>query len=165
MVVGNQVEYARYKDVCKQTVTDWKQRGLVAYTADRKVDFTATDKALFDHGIRRDDWTDSGHSAAPLFDKDGVELLSRADAEILKENYAARLKQLEYARESARYVMVDDAAQIIRSEYDSVRAAINSMSGRLAPKLVDLKSAEEVMAAINAEVVAVLTAISDDATD
>ncbi|CAK7255586.1 MULTISPECIES: hypothetical protein [unclassified Shinella] len=153
---GNQAAFAAYKDVSRQTVTDWKQRGLLVFSSDGKVDFLATDQRLADHGIRQP----AGSELTELTALDGVELWSRADAETVKENYAARLKQLEFERESALVVTVDEAARHIVDEFGVVRQRCRSIGAEIAPKLVDMTSAAEIKAAIDDVVVAALADLS-----
>ena len=89
----NQAAYAAHKGVVRQTVTDWKARGFVVFSRKRVVDFRATDVRLTDHGIRqRSDanLTETPRRLADLPVTDGM--WSKADAETVKENYAARLK-------------------------------------------------------------------------
>lgn len=149
---GNQAAFAAYKDVSRQTVTDWKKRGLLVFSNDREVDFLATDQRLADHGIRQP--RDS--NLTELTAIDGVELWSRADAETVKENYAARLKQLEFERESALVVTVDEAARHIVDELGIVRQRCSSIGAEVAPELVDMTSASEIKALIDAAVVRAL---------
>lgn len=149
---GNQAAFAAYKEVSRQTVTDWKQRGLLIFSADGEVDFLATDRRLADHGIRQPADTELTEITAI----DGIELWSRADAETVKENYAARLKQLEFERESALVVTVDEAARHILNEFGVVRQRCRSIGADVAPRLSGMTSAAEIKAAIDAAVVAAL---------
>ncbi len=149
---GNQALFAAYKGVSRQTVTDWKQRGILAYTDDGKVDFLATDQRLADHGIRQP----AGTELTRVTEIDGEPLWSRADAEAVKENYAARLKQLEFERESALVVTVDEAARHILNEFGVVRQRCRSIGADVAPRLSGMASAAEIKAAIDDAVVAAL---------
>ncbi|MBY3175635.1 hypothetical protein HFO27_13440 [Rhizobium leguminosarum] len=154
---GNQAAYAAYKGVSRQTVTDWKKTGLLHFVNGGDVDFVATDKRLADQGIRQPvdaDLTDSSFTA------DGDGLWSKADAETVKENYAARLKQLEYDRESSAVVTIDDAATIIAGEFGLVRDRLRQLGAEISPGLADLTSAAEIKAAIDAAVIEALTDLS-----
>ncbi len=91
---------------------------------------------------------------------DGEPLWSRADAETVKENYAARLKQLEFERESACVVTIDDAARHILNEFGIVRQRCRSIGADVAPKLADMTSASEIKALIDEAVVAALADLS-----
>jgi phage terminase Nu1 subunit (DNA packaging protein) len=164
---GSQAACARHKDVSKQTVTDWKTRGLVVFTERGKVDFAATDRALSDHGIRPQvdaelDVFDLELTAARLLSDDGAELWSKADAERVKENYAARLKQLEYDRESSKVVEIDDVVVAVASEYAIVRNRLLGIGAKLAPDLATLQSAEEIMALIDEEIIEALNELTID---
>lgn len=153
---GNQAAYAAYKGVSRQTVTDWKKRGILVYANDGKVDFLATDRRLADHGIRQPPDT----NLTELTAIDGEPLWSRADAETVKENYAARLKQLEFERESARFVTIDDAAGHIVDEFGIVRQRCRRIGADVAPRLSGMTSAAEIKAAIDEAVVAALADLS-----
>lgn len=150
---GNQAAFAAYKDVSRQTVNDWKKRGLLVFSNDRKVDFLATDRRLAEHGIRQ-------VADSEVTEIDGIELWSRADAETVKENYAARLKQLEFERESACVVTVDEAARYVLDEFGIVRQRCRSIAAEVAPELVDMTSASEIKALIDAAVVQALADLS-----
>ena len=153
---GNQAAYASYKGVSRQTVTDWKQAGLLKFSSIGDVDFDATDKRLAEQGLRQVADTDLTN----IIDLDGEELWSKADAETVKENYAARLKQLEYERESADVVTVDDAAVLVASEYAIVRNRLRRLGDDIAEGLTGLQSPAEIKAAIDAAVVDALTKLS-----
>ncbi|MCO5138315.1 MULTISPECIES: hypothetical protein [unclassified Shinella] len=153
---GNQAAFASYKDVSRQTVTDWKKRGLLVFSNDREVDFFATERRLADHGIRQP----ADNELTTVAEIDGEPLWSRADAETVKENYAARLKQLEFERESACVVTIDDAARHILNEFGIVRQRCRSIGADVAPKLADMTSASEIKALIDEAVVAALADLS-----
>ncbi|TAA55285.1 hypothetical protein [Shinella sp. JR1-6] len=95
-------------------------------------------------------------AALALVSAGGEELWSKADAETVRENYAARLKQIEYGRESTQVVTVDDAIALLRSECGSVRQRCSSIGAEVAPELVDMTSASEIKALIDAAVVRAL---------
>jgi hypothetical protein len=153
---GNQAAYAAYKGVSRQTVTDWKKRGILVYANDGKVDFLATDRRLADHGVRQP----ADISLTEVTAIDGEPLWSRADAETVKENYAARLKQLEFERESGLVVTVDEAARHIVNEFGVVRQRCRTIGADVAPSLADMTSAAEIKAAIDEAVVAALADLS-----
>lgn len=159
MTSGSQAAYSRYKEVSKQTVTDWKAMGLVAFNEDGEVDFLATDALLVEHGIRQPDGVD--------VDGADIEISSdakwtKAEAERVKENYAALLKQLEYDRESGLVVEIDDVAIAIAGEYAIVRNKLLDVGTKVAPKAAVLKSAEEIKALIDAAVVEALEELTID---
>ncbi len=145
MQTGNQADYARHREVSRKTVTEWKQRGLLRFTADGDVDFAASDQALREHGLLDAD------EAATL---DG--LWSMAEAERINENYAARIKRLEYERESAAVAEIDDVVAVIVLEFANVRSRLSRIGVDLAPKLAGMRDASEIKAVIDAEVIAAL---------
>lgn len=160
MATGSQAAYARYKDVSKQTVTDWKSRGLVVFTEDGKVDFDATDAALVKHGVRQPDSAESDVTECDLTSADAK--WTKAEAERVKENYAALLKQLEYDLKSGAVVEIDDVVIAIASEYAVVRNKMLDVGTRVAPKAAVMKSAEEIKALIDAAVIEALEELSID---
>ncbi|WP_432343381.1 hypothetical protein WMC41_11860 [Shinella yambaruensis] len=95
-------------------------------------------------------------AALGLMSADGEELWSKADAEKVKENFNARLKQIEFERESTQVVTIDDAIAHLRSECGIVRERCRSIGDDVAPRLFGMMSAAEVKAAIDAAVVAAL---------
>jgi hypothetical protein len=153
---GNQASFAAFKGVSRQTVTDWKQRGLLVFSDDGKVDFLATDQRLADHGIRQP----ANIDLTGVTSIDGEPLWSRADAETVKENFSARLKQLEFERESTRVVTIDDAARHIVNEFGIVRQRCRTIGAEIAPRLSGMTSASEIKAAIDDAVVAALADLS-----
>lgn len=158
---GTQKDYAVHRGVTKQNVTHWKNKGLIKFSGKGVVDFDATDRRLQEHGIGRSDFTDLTDQPRHLADlplKDGF--WSKTDAETVKENYAARLKQLEFDREAAKVVEIDDVAVAVASEYEVVRNRAREIGARVAPKLAELTSAEEIKAAIDAAVIEALADLS-----
>lgn len=180
--VTNQAGFAAHREVSRKTVTGWKQRGLLVLTEDGQVDVAASDRVLLEHGILlpaedkvtakvttpppvtpgNEDDDDIREEAARLLSADGGELWSKADAERVKENYAARLKQLEYDRESGKVVEVDDVVVAVASEYAVVRNRLLGIGAKLAPDLATLQSASEIMALIDEEITEALNELTVD---
>lgn len=170
----NQAKYATHRGVSRKTVTGWKQRGLIVFTEGQKVDVAASDKLLLDHGILlpgvtdsdADDTTDPDQSmraeAARLVSADGQALWSKADAEKVKENYAARLKQLEYDREMGMVVEIDDVVIAVAAEYSLIRNKLLGIGSKVAPEASVLDSAEEIKALIDKQVVSALKGLTID---
>lgn len=100
--------------------------------------------------------------AARMVSADGNELWSKADAEKVKENYAARLKQLEYDRESGLVVPIDDVIVAVASEYAVVRNKLLGIGSKVAPTVATLLDAEEIKAIIDAEVIEALQQLTVD---
>lgn len=173
--VTNQAGFAAHRGVSRKTVTGWKQRGLLVLTEDGQVDVAASDRLLLEHGISaakvtaplpvtlgNEDDSDIHEEAARLLSADGAELWSKADAERVKENYAARLKQLEFDRESGKVVEIDDVVVAVASEYAVVRNRLLGIGSKVAPDLTTLQSAEEIKAIIDAEVTEALNQLTVD---
>lgn len=91
-------------------------------------------------------------AAIKMVSADGDGLWSKADAEKVKENYAARLKQLQYARESGLVVEIDDVVVAVASEYAVVRNKLLDLGSKIAPLVLGLNAAEEIKALIDVRV-------------
>lgn len=155
--VGSQAAYARHRDVSKQTVTDWKSMGLVVFNDNGRVDFDATDAALKSHGIRQQvdasvDDPDLVDDATAALSADNEGLWSKAEAERRKENFAARLKELQFAKESGLVVDIDDVVVAVAHEYAIVRNKLLDVGTKVAPRVRGLQSAEEIKAIIDARI-------------
>lgn len=93
------------------------------------------------------------HAAAlGMLSADGADLWSEADAKKVKENYVARLKQLQFARESGLVVEVDDVVVAVAHEYAIVRNKLLDLGSKIAPLALGLKSAEEIKSLIDVRV-------------
>ncbi|WFS02785.1 hypothetical protein [Rhizobium tumorigenes] len=108
------------------------------------------------------DTKDIRAEVASLVSADGAELWSKADAQKVKENYAARLKQLEYDREIGKVVEIDDVVVAVASEYAVVRNRLLGIGSKIAPDLTTLQSADEIKAIIDAEVIEALNQLTVD---
>lgn len=100
--------------------------------------------------------------AGRMVSADGSELWSKADAEKVKENYAARLKQLEYDRASGLVVPIDDVVVAVAGEYAVVRNRLLGIGSKVAPTIAVLQSPEEIKAIIDAEVIEALSQLTVD---
>lgn len=87
---------------------------------------------------------------------------SLAEAERIKENYLAKLKQLEYDLKSGEVVRVADVMQIVASQYAVVRSRLLSLPAKTAPRAAILAAATEVQALLQAEINEALTALALD---
>src|SRR5215210_6259050 len=77
---------------------------------------------------------------------------SLAEAERIKENYLALLRQLEYDRAVGAVVAIEDVAAAVVDQFAKVRNKLLNISTRIAPRAAVLRSAEEVKALIDSEV-------------
>lgn len=92
----------------------------------------------------------------------GRPLASKAEAERLKENYIALLKEIEYDRAVGNVVEVDQVVGMVSAEYALVRNSLLNLGSKLAPRLTIKRGAEEIKAMIDKEVLVVLQALSLD---
>ncbi len=72
---------------------------------------------------------------------------SLAEAERIKENYQAKLKELEYAQKSGLVLLGNDALALIVAEYAIVRNRLRSIGAEIAPHVCILNTASECQAA------------------
>lgn len=87
------------------------------------------------------------HDGAPL---------SFAEAQRVKENYLALLRQLQYDQESGKVVAVDDVAAAVAAEYGIVRSRLLGLPAKIAPLLVGLPGPNEAKAILETEIFRVL---------
>lgn len=168
MLSGNQSQYAAHRSVSRKTATVWKQRGLLVLTPSGDVDFEASDQSLREHGLLEPEVTDpeTDEAVAKVLDrmiKSGEALLSKVDAERVKENYAALLKHLEFDRKVGAVAEIEHVVVAVASEFALVRNKLLNIGSRLAPRVAVLKSAEEIKALIDAEVILALEELTLDA--
>ena len=93
---------------------------------------------------------------------DGRPILTKAQAEQLKENYIALLRQLQYDRESGAVAEIEDITTAVAAEYQLVKNRLFNIGARVAPRCAMLKSAEEIKALIDGEVTLALKELTLD---
>ena len=131
------------------------------------VDWRSGDRLPADTAGSFADSADTGETleeaAERIVNVEGRATWSKAEAERVKENFAALLKQLEFDRESGRVVEIDDVVVAVAAEYALVRNKLLNIGSRVAPKVAVLQSAEEIKALVDEEVVLALKELSIDA--
>ena len=85
-----------------------------------------------------------------------------AEAERIKENFLAKLKELEFDLKSGEVVRVADVMKVVAMQYAIVRNRMLSIPAEVAPRAAMLNSAPEVQAFIQAEIVEALEALALD---
>ncbi len=100
--------------------------------------------------------------AAVRIVSDGAGLLDIAQAERLKENYLARLRQLEYDTKAAAVVPAEDIANIIGEQLAAVRTRLLAFPAEHAPRLHRCKTVAEVQDALMSLVVQALEHLTLD---
>lgn len=149
----SQAEFARHRGVSRKSVTAWKQRGYLVWR-DGKIDRDASDRLLDSRGtpgngaepVGNDTYAAGEAGKAGRLDPpersqelealiESAELLTKAQAEQVKENYLARQRKLQYEREAGELVPVDQAAQQVANEYAKVRSKLLALPTELAPQL------------------------------
>ena len=90
------------------------------------------------------------------------ELWSSADAERVKENYLALLRELEYHMKSGAVVPIDQVIGLISGEFATVRTRLLSLPSELAPRVLLLKTAPEIEETIRTAVQDALEELTSD---
>jgi hypothetical protein len=84
------------------------------------------------------------------------------DAERLKENYIALLRQLEYDTKSGLVVPVTEVARVVGAQFAQVRTRILSLPAEQAPQLHRLKTVVELQDALHAMLAEALEILTCD---
>lgn len=160
-------EFGRREGVSHTAVQKAVATGHLARLPDGKID-----EALVETGWRSanrkagnlpDEVAGNGALAEQVAARLQIEgLLSVADAEQLKENYLARLRQLEYDTKAGAVVPAAEVAAIVAKEYAAVRTRLLAIPAELAPRLHRLKTLPEIQAALSAAVTEALEELTRD---
>lgn len=95
--------------------------------------------------------------------KQGGTLWTHAEAARIKENYLAKLRELEYDVKSGAVVEVVEVGKKVAAEYAAVRAGVLSVPSKLAPKLALVRTAEEIRDLLSVAIGEALEALTLDA--
>jgi hypothetical protein len=85
---------------------------------------------------------------------------SQAEAERVKENYLALLRQLEYDLNSGLVVPVEDVAAVVDADYAKVRTRLLAIPSEQAPRLHRLRTVAELQDALLAIIIEALEELS-----
>jgi hypothetical protein len=169
--------YARRIGRSPKAVRKHIERGIISKTASGKIDPAKADAALRAHGI--DPGTAVGTEAPVTGDPSeaepsedpalanlaarlaGGDLLTKAEAEQVKENYLARLRMLEVERKEARLVEVQAVVDEVAKANGIVRNGFLSLPQKVAPKVANATTAAEAREIIAAEVHDALEHLAD----
>ncbi|MBB4212752.1 hypothetical protein [Rhodothalassium salexigens] len=92
----------------------------------------------------------------------GSELLTKFEAETVKENYLAALRKLEYDRAAETVVDVSAVAAAVAKEYAQVRTAMLAIPTSLAPRLAQMTDVAAVQALLSEAVTEALERLAYD---
>jgi hypothetical protein len=84
------------------------------------------------------------------------------EAQRVKENFLALLRQLEYDKESGAVVSITDVQKAVAVEYGTVRSRLMSIAAEAAPKLASLRTAAEAQAYLEEVIAEVLENLTLD---
>ena len=88
-------------------------------------------------------------AAKRLVYSEGRVFETKAEAERHKESFLARLRELQFDRESGKVVEVDAVAAIVTGDYLRVKGRLLPIGALAAPRLVVAKSADECKAIVD----------------
>jgi phage terminase Nu1 subunit (DNA packaging protein) len=164
MPLISKAELAVIRGVSPQTVQGWKRRGFLVMR-DGKVDQEPTELRLAQRpplGRRdkpRDDETPEAFVNRTVIDG-GNAPWSIKEAQRIRENAVAMLRQIEVDRERGKVVLVEDIAQALTAEFHVLRNGILSLGARLAPRLMKQCDPNVIKKIIYDEAVALLTELT-----
>ena len=152
----SQAEYARHRGVSRKSVTAWKKAGRLVWQ-DGKIDRDASDAELDGRGQNGKKRADEGNDAEPdgntggapaTGNNDGPEpapagsglrqlidhldLLTKHEAEKVKENYLALQRRLEYEREAGQLVRIDDVEREHADRCQRIRSQVMALPNEVA---------------------------------
>lgn len=157
----SQQEFAKIRGITQSRVAQLKSKGFLVLDVDGKIDVESSNrnlderpnnyrggpvkqpnnpKPVADKPSKENELADR---ARELVDSGAVERLTHAEAVTVKENYLARLRELEYLEKSGAVVDVSEICQAVADEYGSIRNRLLSIPSEIAPRIAILSSAEE----------------------
>ncbi len=164
--LATQALYAKYRNVQPKDVSAWKLKGLLVFTGDGRINVTESDKLVNARRTRAPSkLNDLEQIADKIVNIDGEAPHSRAEAERIKENYLALLRQLEYDRESKQVVEISAVIPSVVAEYSKVRNRLLNIGSRVSPRAAVLRTPEEVKALVDEEVKLALEELTIDGYD
>lgn len=92
----------------------------------------------------------------------GGATMDMAEAERVKENYLALLRQLEYDQKSGAVVPVADVAKAVADEYAKVRTRLLAIPAEQSPRLHRCKTVVEVQTALRSIITEALEELTSD---
>lgn len=134
-----QAEYAKHRGVARVSVTRWKYKGLLVFTESGKIDVRQTDEKLNhksnkqNEDIRKDIIRKEKNVEHPEKLKAllGDQMMSKHQAETLKENYLAKLRKLEYEKKAGNVVEVEPLKKILFELWRQERDALLNLPSRI----------------------------------
>jgi hypothetical protein len=157
-------ELAARKGVTMATVAHWGRRGLLRMKSG-KVDLEATETVLAQRSpTRRRDRPRQDESAEDFVLRTVVDQgrapYSLAEANRIKENCLAMLRQIELDTARGEVVRIADVTAALADEYMVLRNGILSLGARLAPRLTNRSDPNVVKQIIDDEAVLLLGELS-----
>jgi len=172
----SQAEFARLRGVSRKTVTLWKGQGRLTLTADGLVDVAASDAMLAQRPpvyrggkkkSRKDGPATAAQDSPPVMDRPPEEIAKIAgwslpEAQRVKENYLALLREQEFNIAQRNLVLIDDVVTEVTRQFGIVRERLLNIPGKLAPLLASADSERaKVEAAIREELYEALSQLSE----
>ena len=143
--------------------SDWRRTNRRADTGADKVRTVRTSAPGVDSADIGDDETPE-QAATRIIALSGA-TMDVAEAERVKENYLALLRQLEYDQKSGAVVPIADVARVMGEAYAQVRTRLLSIPAEHAPRLHRLKTVAELEEGLRATMTRALGALMQDGDD
>lgn len=169
--------FAKRHGRAKATATKWKGEGLLALDDQGRVKVAESDALLAAAGriegasksAPNSDAAPAPAGADPALDElaerlASGEMLSTPEAERVKQNYLARLRQLEYQRKSEELVDIDAVISEVGRRFNNVRSRLMQLPYQAAPRVAG-QDAKTVADLLFADVRDILTELSGRDSD
>ena len=156
------VDFARLHRISRAAAYKWKARGLIVHTVDNLVDVVASNNLLAARPPIVRGRKTKGPAAADAPAPDGDPGWSLSEAVRREKVAAARLRELELAREAGLVVLKAEVTDVARGEYTIVRTAMLGLASKLAHRLAAASTPEECGALVDGEVRSILEALTMD---
>ena len=174
----SQAEFARLRGVSRKTVTIWKSQGRLALTTDGLVDVVATDALLaqrppvYRGGKKKPPKGEQTGGAPPpdsppVMDRAPEEIAkiagwSLAEAQRIKENYLALLREQEFHIAQGNLVPIDAVVMEVARQFGIVRERLLCLPAKVAPLLASADSDRaKVEAVVRDELYQAMAELSD----
>lgn len=152
----NRSEFGRRLGVNEKQVRRWIEQGKLPDRDDGKLPASLVDEGLRKPNRRKPGRSDVSDAIKPgetaedaaerIVLEEGHAPLSLTEAVRIKENYIAKLKQLEYDLKAGEVVLISDVRAIVVAEYAKVRTRLTAIGAEVAPHGVLLNKPTELQA-------------------
>jgi phage terminase Nu1 subunit (DNA packaging protein) len=171
----SQAQFAQLRKVDPSTVTLWKRQGYLVVDKHGLIDVAQSNAKL----KARPSTYRGGKTATVIPDEDANGLadealqrlrdahapLSLAEAQRVKENYLAKLRQLEFDKLTGQVVHIDDVVKEVAAVFSTVKNVLRGLPSKLAPRVLACADAQEAEEIMRADIDQALTELSSESDD